>query len=117
MPEEQFGNMCDSQDIKKDAGKPEIDLVPLDIVEGIAWTRMYGNKKYPGNTNNWKKVDPRRYRNALARHLIEYLKDPYGNDKESGLPHLWHIATNAAFLCSLDSDKLSPASEIYSRKA
>lgn len=24
------------------------------------------------------------------------------NDEDSGLPHLWHIACNVAFLCELD---------------
>lgn len=105
--------MYNSQDIKKDAGKPEIDLVPMDIVEDIAWIRMYGNRKYPGDPNNWKSVEPRRYHNALGRHVIEYLKDPYGNDEESGLPHLWHIATNAAFLCNLEDDKMRPTNDIY----
>lgn len=26
-------------------------------------------------------------------------------DEESGLPHLWHLATNCAFLCELEKDK------------
>lgn len=102
-----------NQEAKKDAGKPEIDLVPMNIVEDIAWIRMYGNRKYPGDPNNWKNVEPRRYHNALARHLIEYLKDPYGNDEESGLPHLWHLATNAAFLCELEDSNMRPTNDIY----
>lgn len=102
-----------NQEAKKDAGKPEIDLVPMNIVEDIAWIRMYGNRKYPGDPNNWMQVDARRYHNALARHLIEYLKDPYGNDEESGLPHLWHLATNAAFLCELEDSNMRPTNDIY----
>lgn len=27
-------------------------------------------------------------------------------DEESGLPSLWHLATNAAFLCACMKDKL-----------
>jgi hypothetical protein len=30
------------------------------------------------------------------------LDDPYGVDKDSGLPHLEHIACNVAFLLELD---------------
>ena len=30
---------------------------------------------------------------------MRYLDDPEGLDNESGLPHLWHLACNVAFLC------------------
>ena len=40
---------------KADAGKLEIDLVPMQIVRDIAQVRMYGNKKY-GDPDNWKTV-------------------------------------------------------------
>lgn len=36
------------------------------------------------------------------RHICKWLKDPHGNDEDSGLPHLWHIACNVAFLLELD---------------
>ena len=31
------------------------------------------------------------------RHLLAYLDDPGGVDRESGLPHLWHLACNVDF--------------------
>ena len=37
------------------------------------------------------------------RHLVEYLDDPQSADEESGFPHLWHMITNAAFLCELEN--------------
>jgi hypothetical protein len=37
----------------------------------------------------------------MYRHLLAYIEDPLGKDEESGLPHLWHLACNAAFLCEL----------------
>ena len=52
--------------------------------------------------DNWKRVEPQRYRDALFRHLLAYLDDPHGTDEESGYPHLWHLITNAAFLCELE---------------
>ena len=92
-----------SQKLKADAGKLKITLVPREIIRAIARVRMYGNNKYPdGGPENWKQVDPERYRDALCRHLIAYLDDPYGVDEESGLKHLDHIACNAAFLCELE---------------
>ena len=91
------------QTIKADMGKPRLSLVPPEIIRAIAIVRDYGNQKYPaGGPDNWKKVEPERYRDAAFRHLLAYIEDPYGTDKESGLPHLYHLATNIAFLCELD---------------
>lgn len=90
-----------SQEAKADAGKAEIRLVPMEIVWAIAWIRMYGNRKY-GDPENWKTVEPERYRDALMRHLLAYISDPKSVDGESGYPHLWHAACNMAFLMHLD---------------
>ncbi len=63
-----------------------------------------GDAKYPnGGPENWRSVDPQRYRDAAFRHLMAYLDDPTGVDEESGLEHLWHLACNIAFLCELES--------------
>ncbi len=86
---------------KADAGKPRLSLVPRKIIWAIAKIREYGNKKY-GDPNNWRKVEPERYRDAAYRHFMRYLDDPTGVDEESGLPHLWHLACNVAFLCELE---------------
>ena len=94
------------QVVKADAGKPRLSLVPRKIIYDIAAVREYGNKKYPeGGPDNWKTVEPERYRDALFRHLLKYLDDPSGADPESGLPHLWHLACNVAFLCELEKNK------------
>ena len=91
-----------NQEAKADAGKLKITLVPRQIIREIAAVRMYGNQKYPeGGGDNWKKVEPQRYRDALMRHLLAYLDDPDSVDEESGLPHLSHAACNIAFLCEL----------------
>lgn len=94
------------QTIKADAGKLQLTLVPRQIIRDIAEVRMYGNQKYPeGGPDNWKQVEPQRYRDAMFRHMMEYLDDPDGVDAESGLPHLWHLACNVAFLCELEKRK------------
>ena len=36
------------------------------------------------------------------RHLVAYMREPQGTDEESGLPHLWHVACNVAFLIELE---------------
>ena len=94
-----------NQDIKADDGKLRLTLVPRQIIYDIAKIREYGCKKYK-DPDNWKKVEPERYRDAMLRHLFAYLDDPQGVDEESGLKHLWHLACNVAFLCDLeDKDK------------
>ena len=89
------------QSAKADAGKPRLTLVPSDIIWAIAKVREYGCKKY-SNPDNWKRVSVERYRDAAYRHFLSYLKDPHGVDEESGLPSLWHLACNIAFLCALE---------------
>lgn len=107
---DELTNMIDGalQQIKADAGKPRLTLVPRQILYDIAAIREYGNKKYPkGGPDNWKKVDPQRYRDAAFRHFMAYLDDPYGVDEESGLPHRWHLECNLAFLAELEGRKTS----------
>ena len=94
-------SMQNKQQAKADSGKPRLTLVPRKILFDIARVREYGNKKY-GSTDNWKQVEPERYRDAAFRHLCAYLDDPTGTDEESGLPHLWHLACNVAFLCEME---------------
>ena len=95
--------MAGDQTIKADAGKPRLTLVPSTIIWGIAHVREYGNHKYPeGGPDNWKQVEIERYRDAAYRHFLQYKEDPTSRDEESGLPHLWHLACNIAFLCELE---------------
>lgn len=98
-------NEYDKYDAKKDKGKLRLTLVPRQIIYDIAKVREYGNKKY-GDPENWRKVEPERYRDAAFRHFMAYLDDPHGIDEESGLPHLSHLATNIAFLCEMEKDTL-----------
>lgn len=97
--------LINDQTVKADAGKLQLSLVPRQIIREVARIRMYGNAKYPGGgPDNWKQVDPQRYRDAAYRHFLAYLDDPGGVDKESGLPHLSHLACNIAFLCEMERD-------------
>lgn len=90
------------QSAKADKGKLELSLVNPELVKAVAEVRMYGTKKY-GDSENWRKVEPKRYVDALYRHLLAYIE---GNevDEESGLSHLSHMACNISFL--LDKEYL-----------
>jgi hypothetical protein len=90
------------QEIKSDAGKWRITLVPPQIIFDIAEVREYGVKKYK-DPENWKRVEKARYINALFRHLFAWLMNPYSSDRESGISHLKHAACNMAFLCELQA--------------
>lgn len=91
------------QQAKSDAGKPRPTLVPVSLIEAVTAIRMYGNAKYH-DLENWRQVEPQRYRDALYRHWLSYLKGEKC-DQESGLPHLWHLACNAAFLIEMEGGK------------
>ena len=86
--------------LKHDGGKPRLSLVPAEAIEAIGIVMTHGAEKY--GVESYRQVAPERYRDALMRHICKWLKDPHGVDEDSGLPHLWHIITNAAFLCELD---------------
>ena len=88
------------QDAKADNGKLCPTLVPPSLVVAVAKVRMFGTAKY-GSSENWRQVEPQRYRDALYRHFLAYLGGEK-NDQESGLPHLWHMACNIAFLIEME---------------
>ena len=89
-----------NNEVKADLGKPRPTLVPVSLMEAVTAVREYGCKKY-ADPENWKMVEPKRYRDALYRHWLAYLKGEK-TDEESGLPHLWHLACNVAFLIELE---------------
>lgn len=92
----------EQQEAKADGGKPRPTLVPPSLMEAVTAIREYGCSKYH-DPDNWKRVEPQRYRDAAYRHWLAYLKDPHSVDEESGLPHLWHLACNVAFLIELEN--------------
>ena len=90
---------------KNDDGKAKLTLVPQQILWDIAAVREYGLKKYPETGElGWKNLSVDRINNAAFRHFLKYLRDPSGVDEESGLPHLWHLACNIAFLCEMGEE-------------
>ena len=89
-----------NQEVKADHGKVRPTLVPPSLVLAVAKIREYGCAKYH-DPENWRQVEPQRYRDALYRHFLSYLSGEK-NDQESGLPHLWHMACNMAFLIEME---------------
>ena len=82
--------MGDAQ--KLDEGKPDISMVSRELVEGLAYVRMFGAKKY--TRNGWKKgFKVSRSLAAALRHIFAFLSGET-NDPESGLCHLFHAVAS-----------------------
>jgi hypothetical protein len=86
---------------KYDAGKPRWSLLDLSIVEQIVAVLTYGAAKYTvgadSGDNNWQKVAPAKYHDALLRHVTAW-QSGARCDEESGLPHLAHAGACLLFL-------------------
>lgn len=89
------------QTAKRDAGKPRPTLVPPKIIWAITKVREFGCTKYK-DPDNWRRVEPQRYRDAAYRHWLAYLENTDSIDEESGLPSLWHLLTDIGFLVVLE---------------
>ena len=90
-------------DAKADAGKPHPSYVPVALIKAVMAVREYGTAKY-GDPDNWRRVEPEQYHEALLRHVLAIWHDPWAVDPESGLQHLWHMACNIAFLIELEQE-------------
>lgn len=84
---------------KNDDGKLKMSYVPPEIIRAVAMIRDYGNRKY-AEPQNWRSVDPAKFHEALLRHILNMWEDWHSVDEESGLPTLYHVACNVAFLCA-----------------
>jgi hypothetical protein len=83
-----------SQGVKNDSGKPDLSMVSYELVEQVAFVRMFGAKKYA--RDNWKLCFlVTRSCAAALRHIFLFLSGET-NDSESGLSHLAHA------VCSLE---------------
>lgn len=83
---------------KDDARKPILSRVPPELILAVERVREYGCRKYP--EDSWMSVETQRYWEAALRHMLAAWKDYRAVDPESGLPHIWHIACNLAFIIS-----------------
>ena len=86
---------------KQDAGKPRIDLVPHELVQGAADVLTFGAGKY--GPRNWERgMDWGRVFGALQRHLWAFWSGE-DRDPETGLPHTHHAACCIAFLMAYEA--------------
>lgn len=83
-----------SQDFKRDAGKPQMSFLLEFYNALVAFVRVceYGAKKYGRGT--WPRVEKQRYLDAELRHALSQGPDTKRIDAESGLPNKWHDLWN-----------------------
>jgi len=82
--------------LRYNKGKAQINLVPSSLIFAVAKVFEYGTKKY--KKNNWREgMSWSDVNDCLQRHMLKWL-DGEECDEESGLPHLYHAATNIAML-------------------
>jgi len=84
--------------IKHDSGKLRMDLLPPEAIRALAQVMTMGAVKYGENT--WRGVEIERYEAALLRHWLAW-KEGEKRCPESGLPHMAHVMTNAAFIVAI----------------
>jgi len=89
--------------VKDDKDKLRWDLAPWKALTGLIKVLTFGAKKYA--PNGWRIVPDAksRYEAALLRHLAARAQGEV-YDQDSGLRHIDHILTNAAFLAELDDE-------------
>lgn len=78
-------------------GKLRVDLVEPGFIFAVAEVLTFGAKKY--GANNWKSgtgLTDEQIDGSLERHLWA-AKSGEIYDKESNLPHLYHVACNLMF--------------------
>ena len=93
-------HVCE-QFMKFDDDKVRYDLIPAEWETALAEVLTYGAKKY--KPNNWRKGEVDRYIGAVMRHWNAYRKGEI-NDKDTTMPHLWHMFCNVGFLITLENE-------------
>ena len=92
--------VADGGGLRKNEGKPPLELVPPEAIWAIARVLRHGAEKYAAR--NWERGMNWTICYACAmRHLLKWMEgQPV--DEESGLSHLDHALTNLAFLVAYE---------------
>lgn len=86
--------------LRDNKGKLPWHLLPVEAMEEIVKVLQFGATKYA--PENWRKgLSWDETYDSLMRHLIAW-KRGEKVDPETGLPHMAHVLTNAAFLMSFE---------------
>jgi hypothetical protein len=90
-----------NQGVKFDEDKLRMELLPPELLEGVADILTFGAKKY--SDRNWEDgMSWGRVFGALMRHLWRWWSGE-NLDKETGKSHLWHAGCCIAFLIAYEA--------------
>jgi len=85
---------------KDDAGKPQMELIPPELMTAVGDILTFGAGKY--GVRNWERgMAWSRVFGALMRHLWAWWAGQ-SRDAETGRSHLWHAACCIAFLIAYE---------------
>lgn len=89
---------------KDDNGKARYDLLPPELMEGVARVLTFGADKY--GERNWEQgMRWGRPFAAMMRHMWAWWRGQ-GRDPETGMSHLWHAACCLAFLIAYEERQI-----------
>lgn len=92
-----------AEGVKHDKEKVRYDLLPPELLEGVAQILTFGAKKY--GDRNWELgMDWMRVFGALQRHLWAW-RSGEDVDPETSKSHLWHAGCCIAFLMAYEARK------------
>lgn len=89
--------------LKADKNKLDWTMFPWDAAEKVMEIMEFGKKKYA--RDNWKDVEPWRFKASLIRHAIKVIAG-VEKDEDSGLLPEAHLACVALFILYLKLKKL-----------
>lgn len=101
--------------IKKDEGKPRMDLIPPEALEALGRVLAFGETKGYENRNWEKGMEWGRVYAAAIRHLNTWWSGQ-SKDTESGLSHLEHALANIAFLLTYEKRNVGKDTRKDSKK-
>ena len=88
--------------LKFDQDKPKWSLVPKGVMNSVVRVLTFGARKYA--PDNWKKVHPERYYDALWRHVEAY-RNGESHDPETGEHHLAHGICCLMFMLWIETNE------------
>lgn len=90
------------QGVKHDHDKPKYSLLPKGVLAAVVRVLTFGAKKYA--PDNWMKLEPDRYYDALWRH-VEAKRNGETYDPETKEHHYAHAICCLMFMWWLDLNK------------